>query len=91
MGYLAKTDPHDARFFAQMAAVINYHPERDRFIRTLPDAERQVLNAIVVCRHQLIAMPVTEQNRLYPAHPQSKKNINIIKALEDEHPHPEPF
>ena len=78
-------------FFAQMAAVINYHPERDRFIRTLPDAERQVLNAIVVCRHQLIAMPVTEQNRLYTAHPQSKKNINIIKALEDEHPHPEPF
>ncbi|MDS0738138.1 hypothetical protein NOI90_25330 [Escherichia coli] len=62
-------------FFAQMAAVINYHPERDRFIRTLPDAERQVLNAIVVCRHQLIAMPVTEQNRLYPAHPQSKKTL----------------
>lgn len=75
MGYLAKTDPHDARVFAQMAAVINYHPERDRFIRTLPDAERQALNAIVVCRHQLIAMPVTERNRLYPAHPQNKKTL----------------
>ena len=31
MGYLAKTDRIDARVFAQMAAVINYHPERDRF------------------------------------------------------------
>ena len=75
MGYLAKTDRIDVRFFAQMAAVINYHPERDRFIRALPDADRQVLNAIVVRRRQLIAMPVTVRNRLYPAHPLSKKTL----------------
>ncbi|HDC0067759.1 TPA: transposase [Escherichia coli] len=75
MGYLAKTDRIDARAFAQMAEVINRHPKRDRFIRALPDADRQVLNAIVVRRRQLIAMPVTERNRLYPPHPQSKKTL----------------
>ncbi|EDX7952701.1 IS110 family transposase [Salmonella enterica subsp. enterica serovar Minnesota] len=85
MGYLAKTDRIDARALAQMAEVINRHPERERFIRALPDAERQVLNAMVVRRRQLIAMLVAERNRLYPAHPQSRKSISIIiKALEDE-------
>ncbi|WP_171455126.1 IS110 family transposase [Serratia marcescens] len=85
MGYLAKTDRIDARALAQMAEVINRHPERDRYIRALPDAERQVLNAMVVRRRQLITMLVAERNRLHPAHPQSRKSINIIiKALEDE-------
>lgn len=85
MGYLAKTDRIDARVLAQMAAVINRHPERERYIRTLPDAERQVLTAMVVRRRQLITMLVAERNRLYPSHPQSRKSINtIIKALEDE-------
>ncbi|MBD2803253.1 IS110 family transposase [Xenorhabdus sp. ZM] len=85
MGYLAKTDRIDARALAQMAEVINHHPERQRFIRALPDAERQVLAAIVVRRRQLIAMIVAERNRLHLAHPQSRKSIKIIiKALEDE-------
>ncbi|EDS0772060.1 IS110 family transposase [Salmonella enterica] len=85
MGYLAKTDRIDARVLAQMAEVINRHPERSRFIRALPDVERQVLNAMVVRRRQLIAMLVAERNRLYLASPQSRKSINtIIKALEDE-------
>ena len=85
MGYLAKTDRIDARVLTQMAEVINRHPERKRFIRALPDAERQALAAMVVRRRQLIAMLVAELNRLYPSHPQNKKSINtIIKALEDE-------
>lgn len=85
MGYLAKTDRIDARVLAQMAEVIHRHPERDRFIRALPDVERQVLAVMVVRRRQLITMLVAERNRLHPAHPQSRKSINIIiKALEDE-------
>ncbi|HAK6119651.1 TPA: IS110 family transposase [Salmonella enterica] len=85
MGYLAKTDRIDARVLAQMAEVIHRHPERERFIRVLPDAECQVLAAMVVRRRQMIAMLVAERNRLHPAHPQSRKSINtIIKALEDE-------
>lgn len=85
MGYLAKTDRIDARVLAQMAEVINKHPDRERFIRPIQDAERQVLTAMVVRRRQLIAMHVAERNRLHPAHPQSRKSINIIiKALDDE-------
>lgn len=85
MGYLAKTDSIDARVLAQMAEVINRHPERERFIRPIQDAERQVLTAIVVRRRQLIAMHVAERNRLHPSHPQSRKSIStIIKSLEDE-------
>lgn len=85
MGYLAKTDRIDARVLAQMAEVIHRHPEWERFIRALPDAERQVLAAMMVRRRQLIAMLVAERNRLHPAHPQSRKSINIIiQALENE-------
>ncbi len=85
MGYLAKTDRIDARVLAQMAEVIHRHSERERFIRALPDAERQVLAAMVVRHRQLIAMLVAERNRLHPAHPQSRKSINIIiQALENE-------
>lgn len=62
-----------------------HYSERERFIRALPDVERQVLAAMVVRRRQLISMLVAERNQLYPAHPQSRKSINIImKALEDE-------
>ena len=85
MGYLAKTDRIDARVLAQMAEVINRHPERERFIRAMPDAERQVLTAMVVRRRQLITMLVAERNRMHLSHPQSRKSINIIiKALDDE-------
>ncbi|HCL5313077.1 TPA: IS110 family transposase [Salmonella enterica] len=85
MGYLAKTDRIDARALTQMAEVINRHPERERFIRAIPDAKRQVLTAMVVRRRQLITMLVAERNRLHLSHPQSRKSINIIiKALEVE-------
>ncbi|BAE73562.1 transposase [Sodalis glossinidius str. 'morsitans'] len=82
MGYLAKTDHINARVLAQMAEVTNRHPGRERFIRAMLDAERQVLAAMVVRRRQLTAMLIAERNRLYPVHPQSRKSINIIiKAL----------
>lgn len=85
MGHLAKTDRIDARVLAQMAEVINRHPERQRFIRAMPDADRQVLAAMVVRRRQLIAMIVAERNRLHPSHPQTRKSISIIvDALENE-------
>ena len=43
MGYLAKTDRIDAKVLSQMAEVINRHPERERFIKAIPDAERKFL------------------------------------------------
>lgn len=85
MGYLAKTDRIDAMVLAQMADVLNRHPERERFIRAIPDAGRLILLAIVVRRRQLITMLTAERNRMHPSHLEGKKSISIIvKAIEDE-------
>lgn len=67
MGHLAKTDRLDAAMLAQLARVIDRHPDRSRFIRTMPDAARQALTALVVSRRQLNQMLVAERNRLYPS------------------------
>ncbi|WGL27182.1 IS110 family transposase [Pectobacterium brasiliense] len=85
MGYLAKTDRIDAKVLAQMAEVIDRHPERERFIQPLPDIQRQALAALVTRRRQLVTMLVAENNRLASAHPQSRKSIKtIINALKHE-------
>jgi transposase len=82
MGYLAKTDQIDARVLLQMSEVINQHPEREKYIRPLPDAHRQILAAMVVRRRQLTAMLTAERNRLHPSHPLSHASIrSIISAL----------
>lgn len=85
MGQLAKTDHIDARILAQLGEVIERHPQRERFVKVLPDAEHQSLAALVSRRRQLIAMLVAERNRLALAHPQTRTSINsIIKALTKE-------
>ena len=57
-GHLAKTDALDAQVLAHFAAVIRPEP------RSLPDAERQALAALLTRRRQVIAMLVAEQQRL---------------------------
>lgn len=85
MGYLAKTDRIDARALAQMAEVINRHPERDRYIRDMPEESREKLTALVVRRRQLIAMLVAERNRTHPTHPSTLQSVHtIIGALKEE-------
>lgn len=85
MGYLAKTDRIDARVLLQMAEVIQLHPEREKYIRPLPDTHRQLLAAMVVRRRQLTIMLTAERNRLHPSNPLSHRSIrSIIKALKDE-------
>ncbi len=85
MGYLAKTDRIDARVLLQMSEVINQHPEREKYIRPLPDAHRQILAAMVVRRRQLTIMLTAERNRLHASHPQSYESIrSIISALKGE-------
>jgi transposase len=85
MGYLAKTDSIDARALAQMADVINNHPERERFILALPDNQRQVLTALVARRRQLVGMLVAERNRLHTTHPVVMKSVEcLICALNGE-------
>ncbi|HFH0620443.1 TPA: IS110 family transposase [Escherichia coli] len=85
MGYLAKTDQIDDRVLLQMAKVINQHPDREKYIRPLPDAHRQLLAAMVVRRRQLTTMLTAERNRLHPSHPQNQESIRfIISVLKSE-------
>ncbi|BBJ65434.1 IS110 family transposase [Enterobacter asburiae] len=85
MGYLAKTDQIDARVLLQMAKVINQHPAREKYIRPLTDAHRQLLAAMVVRRRQLTTMLTAERNRLHPSHPQNQESIRfIISVLKSE-------
>lgn len=71
-----------------MAEVINQHPERGKYIRSLPDAHRQLPAAMIVRRRQLTIMLTAERNRLHPSHPQSHDSIRfIISALKEELAH----
>jgi transposase len=88
MGYLAKTDAIDARMLAQLAQVIAVHPERERFVKVLADAEQQRLQALVLRRSQLIGMLSAERQRLASSHAAARKSIEklisaIRKQLED--------
>lgn len=88
MGYLAKTDAIDARMLAQLAQVLAAHPERERFVKVLADAERQRLQALVLRRSQLIGMLSAERQRLAIGHAAARKSIEkliaaIRKQLED--------
>lgn len=85
MGHLAKTDRLDAAMLAQLACVIDRHPDRSRYIRRMPDAARQALTALVVRRRQLNQMLVAERNRLCPSHPDGRASISrIMSALVTE-------
>jgi transposase len=63
VGQLAKTDALDAQLLARFAEVIRPTP------RPLPDAEAQVLSALLARRRQVITMLVAEQQRLGTALP----------------------
>lgn len=82
MGYLAKTDRIDAHALAMLAQVLARHPERDKFVKALPTAEQQVLQALVARRRQLVTMLVAERNRLAISHKAARPSIEgLIKAI----------
>jgi transposase len=85
MGVLAKTDQVDARVLRDFANVIAVHPQRERYLRALPDAQRARLAALVMRRRQLMDMRVAEANRLALAHPSARKSVAaILKALDKQ-------
>lgn len=85
MGQLAKTDQVDAEGLQQFAAVIARHPERERYVRALPDAQRAHLAALVMRRRQLTDMHTAESNRLAQSHPAARKSVQaILKAIEKQ-------
>ena len=71
-GILAKTDSLDAAALAHFADAVR--PE----VRPLKDAETQVLASLVARRHQVIAMLVSEKNRLRTA-------INAVRPRVEAH------
>ncbi len=84
MGALAKTDAIDARMLAAFARVLHQHPERDRFIKPLADAELQQLQALVLRRRQLVQMLTSERQRWRLAHavakPSLERHIEFLKS-----------
>lgn len=82
MGHLAKTDRIDARSLAELAQVLNRHANRNKFIRPLPAAKQQELQALVARRRQLVSMMVAERQRLSTCHKAARKSIEaIIEAI----------
>ncbi len=50
---------------ASLHSVWRKHPEREKYIRPLPNAHWQILAAMVVRRRQLTIMLTAERNRLF--------------------------
>lgn len=85
MGALAKTDSLDARMLAAFARVLHQHPQRARFVKPLPSAELQRLQALVLRRRQLVQMLTCERQRLRVSHPAARPSIErLIEFLKTE-------
>lgn len=85
MGALAKTDALDARMLTVFARVLHQHPELERFVKPLADAELQQLQALVLRRRQLVQMLTAERQRLRLAHAAARPSIErVIVFLKQE-------
>nr|WP_255582002.1 transposase [Cupriavidus sp. AU9028] len=84
MGVLAKTDAIDAGELANFGRVLHMHPQRERFIKPLADAQLQRLQALVLRRRQLVQMLTSERHRSRIAHaaarPSIERTIEFLKA-----------
>lgn len=85
MGALAKTDALDAKMLAAFARVLHQHPERERFVKPLADAELQRLQALVLRRRQLVQMLTSERQRMRISHAAARPSIErVIDFLKRE-------
>ncbi len=81
MGALAKTDRLDARMLAAFARVLHQHPERERLVKPLADAELQALQALVLRRRQIVGMITSERQRLRMSHASARPSIEQTIAF----------
>jgi transposase len=81
MGALAKTDSLDARMLAEFARVLHQHPQRERFVKPLADAQLQQLQALVLRRRQLVQIYVSERQRLRMSHASVRSSIEATAAF----------
>ena len=85
MGALAKTDALDAHMLAAFARVLHQHPERERFVKPLADAQLQQLQALVLRRRQIVQMLTGERQRLRISHAAARPSIErVIEFLKQE-------
>lgn len=91
MGRLAKTDAVDARMLAEFAAVLLCRADLARFLRPLADPQQQWLAALVTRRRQLLAMLLSERQRLQITpkglHPSIEAIVAALKAQLDDIEH----
>ena len=78
LGYLSKTDATDARALAQFAQTLYNSDKRDKLLHRLPSQERQLLQAMVMRRAQLVVMRTAEGNRLSAAHSSQRKSFQAM-------------
>lgn len=81
MGRLVKTDSVDARMLAELAQVLNLRPDRDRFIKPMPDQAQQYLHALVLRRRQLVRLLVSERQRKHMAHSDVVQDIEELMGV----------
>ena len=82
MARLAKTDRIDAATLAELAGVLARRPDCARFIRPLSQPEQQDLAALVTRRRQLVAMQLSERQRLRLARAIARPSIEaMIEAI----------
>src|SRR5690606_38426105 len=80
MGSLAKTDALDALMLASFARVLHQHPQRERFIKPLADAQLQQLQALVLRRRQIVQMLTSERQRIRLSHAAARPSIERMIA-----------
>jgi transposase len=88
MGYLAKTDAIDARALAAFGDALSRQPDLASYIRPLTDEAQRDLAGLVTRRRQLLAMMLSERQRLQLAvakvRPSIEAMIEHIKAQLDD-------
>lgn len=88
MGRLAKTDAIDARMLAEFASVLVRRDDLAHLLRPLTDPDQQALAAMVTRRRQLLAMLLSERQRLQLAmavvRPSIEAMIEAIKKQLDD-------
>ena len=78
MQQLAKTDRIDAAILAELAAILARRGDCERFIRSVSEPVQQDLAALVTRRRQLVAMQLSERQRLRLARPLTRPSIEAL-------------
>ena len=80
MGYLAKTDAIDAKALAAFADALSRQPDLVSYIRPLADEAQRDLAALVTRRRQLLAMMLSERQRMQLAVAKVRPSIEAMIA-----------